>query len=58
MNGGFTNHSDIYDDKGDLVDSICKPNKSVKFIDLTYAQEIEFSYSPKKLSLNKLSLNK
>ena len=53
MNGDCTNHYDIYDDRRDLVDSICKPNKSVKFIDLTYAQEIEFSYSPKKLSLNK-----
>ena len=53
MNGGFTNHSDVYDDKGELADSICESNKSVKFIDLTYAQVIEFSYSPKKLSLNK-----
>ena len=50
LNGNFTNHSDVYDDEGDLVDSICEPNKSAKFIDLTYAQVLEFSYSPKKLT--------
>ena len=50
LNGDFTNHSDVYDDEGDLVDSICEPNKSSKFIDLTYAQVLEFSYSPKKLT--------
>ena len=50
LNGDFTNHSDVYDDEGDLVDSICEPNKSAKFIDLTYAQVLEFSYSPKKLT--------
>ena len=50
LNGNFTNHSDVYDAEGDLVDSICEPNKSAKFIDLTYAQVLEFSYSPKKLT--------
>ena len=57
MNGGFTNHSDIYDDDN-LIDKMVDSTKSTKIKDLTYAQVIEFSYSPKKLSLNKLSLNK
>lgn len=50
LNANFTNHSDVYDAEGYLVDSICEPNKSVKYKDLTYAQVLEFSYSPKKLT--------
>ena len=53
LNGDFTNHSDVYDDEGNLIDKIVDSTKSPKVKDFTYAQVLEFSYSPKKLSLNK-----
>lgn len=50
LNGDFTNHSDVYDDDGTLIDKIVDSTKSPKIKDFTYGQVLEFSYSPKKLT--------
>ena len=50
LNGDFTNHSDVYDVDGNLIDKIVDSTKSPKVKDFTYAQVLEFSYSPKMLT--------